>query len=362
MSSTLTNEYTPASVSLPGEILQEAIDERQMTQAQLAERMGRPKKTINEIIKGKAAITAETALQLEKVLGISAGFWNNLESNYRESLARTEDRERLGQHLEWLKQINTRFLVEHEWIRPKEDKIDLLQEVLAFFGIASPDQWRQVISEPQARFRLSSRFEVDEIAVATWLQKGRIEASKIKCKPYNADRFANALNDIRGLTVEREPKEFLPKVKLLCSEAGVAFVLAKATPKSRVSGVARWLSKDQGLIQLSARGLTDDQLWFTFFHEAGHLLLHGKDDVFLEGREHIGKEEEEANQFSADFLIPPQSFSKIVTGPFTKPSIREFAHSIGIAPSIVLGRLQRERKIRYGGPLESLKVRYQWED
>lgn len=57
-----------------------------MSQAVLAERTGRSKKTINEIIQGKAAITPDTALQLEKVLGVPASFWNNLERNYQKSV------------------------------------------------------------------------------------------------------------------------------------------------------------------------------------------------------------------------------------------------------------------------------------
>lgn len=362
MSSTIVSEYFPSTSSLPGEILQEALEERQMTQAQLAERMGRPKKTINEIIKGKAAITPETALQLEKVLGISASVWNSLESAYRESMARSEERERLSQFLPWLKNLPIKFMIDQNWIKDCEDKIDLLREALSFFQIASLDQWPQVISEPQTRFRRSGKFEVDEIAVATWLQKGKIEASKINCKPYNEDKFWSALKQIRQVTLERDPSCFLPRIRHLCSEAGVAFVLVKATPKSRVSGVARWLSKDQALIQLSARGLTDDQLWFTFFHEAGHILLHGKNEVFLEGKDHVGKEEDEANQFSGNFLIPSDAYPRIAMGPFTASAIREFARSVGIAPSVVLGRLQREKKIGYGGPLESLRVRYQWEE
>jgi addiction module HigA family antidote len=360
MSSTIVNEYIPSTGSLPGEILQEALEERQMTQAQLAERMGRPKKTINEIIKGKAAITPETALQLEKVLGISASFWNSLESAYRESLARSDERERLSQYLPWLKNLPIRFMIDHHWIKDCEDKVDLLREALSFFQIASLEQWPQV--RPQGLFRLSAKFEVDEFALAAWLQKGKIEASKIRCKPYSEEKFRDILNEIRQVTLDPDPSNFLPRIRQLCSEAGVAFVLVRATPKSRVSGVARWLSKDQALIQLSARGLKDDQLWFTFFHEAAHILLHEKDKVFLEGRDHIGKEEDEANRFSADFLIPPKEFVRISEGPFNARVIREFAHSIGITPSIVLGRLQREKKIGYGGPLESLRVVYQWDE
>ena len=103
MPSTGTNAYLPDHVSLPGDTLQEVLDDREMPQAELAERTGRPKKTINEIIKGKAAITPETALQLERVLGIPASFWNELESNYQDYLARTREEALLQTSTDWLR-------------------------------------------------------------------------------------------------------------------------------------------------------------------------------------------------------------------------------------------------------------------
>lgn len=91
MSNAIQNQYTPDYVSPSGETLQEILEEHGMSQAELAERTGRLKKTINEIINGKAAITPETALQLERVLGIPASFWNNRERQYREALALIEE-------------------------------------------------------------------------------------------------------------------------------------------------------------------------------------------------------------------------------------------------------------------------------
>ena len=79
----------------PGEILLEALEERGMSQAELARRTNRPVKTINEIVRGKAAITPETAIQLELVLSVPASFWNNLEIRYREHLAGSEARKQL---------------------------------------------------------------------------------------------------------------------------------------------------------------------------------------------------------------------------------------------------------------------------
>lgn len=85
-------QSTPDIVVPPGDRLLEVLDEFGMSQAELAMRTGRPLKTINEIVKGKVAITPETALQLERVLGKSASFWNNLEGDYREALARKDER------------------------------------------------------------------------------------------------------------------------------------------------------------------------------------------------------------------------------------------------------------------------------
>lgn len=68
----------------PGEYLAEEIKARSLSQKDLARQMGRPSNAINEIINGKKAITAETALQLEEALPeIPARFWLNLETDYR---------------------------------------------------------------------------------------------------------------------------------------------------------------------------------------------------------------------------------------------------------------------------------------
>ncbi len=80
----------------PGEILEEELEARGMSQKELAARMRRPPQVINEIIKAKKSITPATAIGLEKALGIDAHFWSNLESNYRLALARNRDKETLS--------------------------------------------------------------------------------------------------------------------------------------------------------------------------------------------------------------------------------------------------------------------------
>jgi HTH-type transcriptional regulator / antitoxin HigA len=95
MSSNAHNQYHPDYVSPPGDTLLDVLEGVGMTQAELAERLGKSRKHVNEVIKGVAGITPEMALQLERVLGVAAHFWNNREQQYREHLARQEERERL---------------------------------------------------------------------------------------------------------------------------------------------------------------------------------------------------------------------------------------------------------------------------
>jgi len=363
MSSRVANAYLPDQVSLPGETLQEVLDDRQMSQAELAERTGRPKKTINEIVKGKAAITAETALQLERVLGIPASFWNNLERNYQEYVARRQEEALLEESTDWLEQVPVKTLEKYGWIERQSRQVDKVREVLSFFGVASPSEWAQVFQVPQASFRHSLAFQSEPGALAAWLRKGELEAQGIRCAPFDKGRFQSALAKARALTVE-EPEVFVPKLTSLCAAGGVAVVFVRELPKCRVHGATRWTSPNKALIQLSLRYKTNDHLWFSFFHEAGHILLHGKRLIFIEaGRASTGPEEEEANRFASDLLIPPRALEELrhlaqARWP-SEVRVRSFAKQIGIAPGIVVGRLQHEEWLP-PTHLNGLKVRFDW--
>ncbi len=82
--------YSSSMPVSPGSILKDEIEFLDITQKELAARMGRPAQVVNEIINGKKAVTPQTAIELEKVLGIKAHIWVNLEAGYRLALARNE--------------------------------------------------------------------------------------------------------------------------------------------------------------------------------------------------------------------------------------------------------------------------------
>lgn len=132
-------------------------------------------------------------------------------------------------------------------------------------------------------------------------------------------------------------------------------------PKCRAYGATRWVSPIKAIIQLSLRSRSDDHFWFTFFHEAGHLLLHGKRLTFVEGgRNGKSEEEEQADRYAADFLVPPGSLEPLRSvgerQRVSEAQVRGVASSLGIAPGIVVGRLQHDKWL-LPSHLNGLKVK-----
>ncbi len=361
MVDTMLNQYVPDYLVPPGEVLEEYLGAFSMTQTELAARTGLTKKTINEIIKGKSPITSETALRLERSLGRPAHFWNNLEGQFQEDRSRFAEKKRLEGHLDWLKKVPVSYLTKLGWLPKKNDKISQLTEVLRFFGVASPEQWLTVWQEHQVACRQTIRFEACAEFVSAWLRKGEIDARQIDCEPFDRKRFQEALDVIRGLTMD-EPKIFQPRLVDICASTGVAVVFIPELPKAGVYGATRWLG-DKAVIQLSLRYKSNDHLWFTFFHEAGHIIKHGRKEIFIEGNGMDSEKEEEANAFARDRLIPPadyRRFSASWDGRSLAP-IEAFAEKIKIAPGIVVGRLQYDKRLpnSHGN---KLKIFLRWSD
>ena len=356
------NQYYPDEVSPPGETLLEVLEERGIAQSELAERTGRPRKTINEIVKGKAAITPETALQLERVLGIPASFWNAREAQYRESLAKREEAERFESEVAWIEKFPVREMVKYRLIPESPDKMGKLYALLRFFGIASPEQWQSVWRDAAfhgAAFRKARKS--NEYALSAWLRSGQIAGEQARCAEYNATAFREALREIRKLTL-LPPAQFQPLLGELCGRCGVVVAFIRELPGSGASGATFWtVGHSRPVIMLSLRYKTDDQLWFTFFHEAAHIILHGKKDLFIEGLDREDDREREANDFASQLLIPPERLRMFLgkAGHLSYDRVARFASELGIAAGIVVGRLQHD-KVLPVTHLNALKRRLDW--
>lgn len=362
MAKSTTYTYEPDFVTPPGDTLLELLQEREISQSELARRMNRPIKTINEIIRAKKEVTAETALQLELVLGTPAHVWLNLEQNYQEHLARRAANKALQSEQGWLDKFPVQEMQKRGWLPEIADKAQLLVALLQFFGIAEPASWGDIWSGCLVSFRKTTAYASSDYALSVWLRQGEIQAQEISCAAYNETRFKELLTgEIRALTCQ-PPEQFESPLVTLCASVGVAVVFVPQIIGARVSGATRWLTKDKALLQLSLRYKTNDHFWFTFFHEAGHILLHGKRDIFIDGDDGArNAKEHEANEFAANTLISPQEYAAFVSqhARFSKQAVRQFAQKVGIAPGIVVGRLQYDRHLDYTH-LNGLKEKFVW--
>lgn len=330
--------FTPDYATPPGVTLEETMHALGMTQKELFERTGLTVVSLNRIFKGEQPVTPETAAKLELVTGTPASLWNNLESQYRAYLASVAERERLQAHIAWLKSIPVAELIKRKMIKPMEDAVNQLREVLAFFGVADVENWQKIWRQPAASARRSTFFDSAPGPTAAWLRIGQIRARDITCAPYDAKRFATNLAIIRTFT-NRSPDSFLPEVRRLCAEAGVAFVLVPELDKAPWSGAAEWLTPDKAMIVLSLRGKREDKFWFTFFHEAAHILHDSKKETHIDdGKPYEDNPvEQRADAYAADMLIPA-SFNVAIAAASSEAALRDLAGRIGVAPGIVAGR------------------------
>jgi plasmid maintenance system antidote protein VapI/Zn-dependent peptidase ImmA (M78 family) len=353
-------KFDPDYVVAPGATLKESIDAKGISQAQLAQRAGLTEKTISQIINGIAPISYDTAGKLELVTGVPAKFWNRRELGYREALSRRKELAALAKSKAWLKEIPLKELVERKFVEPSEDAGTLVHRSLRFFGVSSVDAWRESLLAASVQYRSNKAIAKHPGFVAAWLRMGELQAEAIDCESFNGQEFRRLLQqEVRELTTE-SARVWRTKLPELCAQAGVAVVLTKEIPRAAVSGAARWLSKkDMPLIQLSLKFKTDDQFWFSFYHEAGHVLLHGRRNLYIDYGVHNKTEEErEASAFARDLLIPPEHSSQL---PYlrSKALIRRFASSIGVSPSIVVGRLQHD-DLMPRSHCNDLKKEYEW--
>ena len=360
MTTTATNTYRPDYAASPGAVLEERLAAHDISHAEFARRCGRSPKLISDIIAGKAPVEPKTAIQFEKVLGVDADIWLGIEKDYRLHRTRVADAREAEKASAWSETFPLRELAKRGAIRKPSTGGEAVSELLSFFGVASVEAWRIKYHEAQVAYRHSPSFESDPPALAAWLRLAEIDAAEQMCSDYRESEFRKALKGVRRLTRGPVP-ESLEETRRLCAAAGVALALVKPLPKIRLSGAAWWLSPRKAVIALSARHKTDDHLWFSLFHEAAHILLHSKKNVFLDGTN--GGEDDieaEANDWAANFLVPRARLQRlIIAGEYDGPAIHRFAEEQGVAPGIVVGSLQHRRVLPWSR-LNHLKVRLQW--
>ena len=338
-------------ISPPGDTIQETIDTIGMSQAELAERMGRPKEKLNDIIKGREPITMKTAILLDRVLGIPVSFWMEREREYRIELSQIEQQEFLESCFDWLNMFPVRELKKMNWLPDVPDKAAIADALLRFFGIASPQQWEDIyLKEAVATaFKISLANTQSPHAISAWIRIGEHKSATQKLPEFDKSAFTSALDEIKDLVIH-QPEDFKDQLQEICARCGVAVLYTPCLPKAPISGATWWKGKNP-IIQLTGRYKTNDSFWFAFYHEAAHILKHGKKEIFLEdlqGSPIDEAKEDEANQFAQKYLFPKVAFDGLTEiSKISDEDILAFAKHYKTHPAIIVGQLQHSGIMGY---------------
>lgn len=302
----IENQYFPESTPHPGETLEEKLEEMGMGPKEFALRTSKPEKTITAILKGESSITPDMAVQFENVTRIPAHFWMNHQRGYDEYIARVKHREVINAAISWSKLFPLTAMVKHQWLPQGKTSAEKAAALLAFFGFANHNAWEDYYFNQQLKvaFRISLSSTNDPYSISAWLRSGELQAAELKTPEYSEKKFKATLPELKNL-MAKHPKNFFKQLKNLCSEAGVKVVHTPCLPKATISGSTRWIN-DTPVIQLTDPYNRIDSFWFTFLHEAGHILLHGKKDIFLEKIEYSDKDkikEDEADKFAEKWIL-----------------------------------------------------------
>ena len=349
---TKRNEYIPQTVSHPGLTLREKLTELGMSQKEFAVRTGKPEQTIVKVINGESSLTPDMAVQFESVLGIPANFWLKRQQNYDEAVARVKRRDVLVSGRDWARSFPCTKMTQLGWLPKTEDHEQKVEALLYFFGISGHQAWDDFYCglKLKVSFRISLAHSREPYAISAWLRQGELEAAKLVAPSFNAKTFKTNLEGIKKV-MAGHPDDFFPLLQQLCLEAGVKVVYTPCLPKAPIHGSTRWINDSTPLIQLSARYKQNDRFWFTFFHEAGHILLHGKKYISLE--DDCFEAEDKVKEAEADAFAVRWTFSEeeervvIESGALTESDIIDFAQKFGTHPAMIIGRFHHKKLLPY---------------
>lgn len=354
-------DFIPRWASPPGDTIKEALEEQGLHRRALGEALGLPDENLQSLLDGSMPLTIKLADRLTAAIGGSVEFWMTRDGQYHADAARVAADA-------WAQRLPLRDMSAFGWIESDvDDWIAQIRACLQFFGVHNVSEWQagQGALLARTRFRSSQVLERDELALAAWLRQCELELSEIDCGEWDPAAFTALLPELLPLTRMSDPQRFLPELRDRCAQVGVAVAVVRAPRKCPISGAARRLQNGQASIALSGRYRADDHLWFTFFHEAAHLVMHGTDAVYLDEIELKSEpaptqDEAEADEFAARMLVPVEYEEPLARAKRSPLELRRLAREMGVSMGIVIGHLQHRGVIGYGTKFNKLKNRYRW--
>lgn len=352
--------FEPNWFSPPGATILAFMDRANVSLSEFTESMGLKADETRALLLGDRPVDDTIADRLSDFVGGSADFWRNRQRDYSESLSRCAklcrtEMESIAKGLPLSEMRKKGWLI---------SDTEQSEQALAFFDVSSAEIWKNRYSDrlKAVSFRQSETLEGNPNSTLVWLRQAERMASLIACSAWNKQGFFNLLEELRPFTRRKHPSRFFPELVEKCARFGVAVVFVPTPKGCRASGATFFLDREKAVIVLSFRFLSDDHFWFSFFHEAAHLILHDQQALFLEDSSDVTADaEREANKFASDLLVPPEHRPELESLPARSDAIIRFAVRQGISPGIVVGQMQHAGMIKHS-QMNGLKRRFPREE
>ena len=339
------NEFILDIAFHPGETLAEKLEEINMGPKEFAIRTGKPEKTINAVLKGESAITSDMAILFEDVLQIPARFWLKQQYEYDEYIARQKRQSVIELAKDWAAAFPYAEMAKLGWIIPTRKVEEKVVHLFKYFGVSSSDAWEEYFYKQQLKvsFRISLYNTKNPHALSAWIRQGELQASKIDAPSFDKKMLLAQLPKIKAL-MATHPDDFFQQLQELCLLAGVKVIYTPCIKQAPISGASRWIN-EHPVVQMTGRYNQNDRFWFTFFHELGHILLHGKKEIFLEDIEYSDydkQKEKEADEFAIKWTFSEEEEKEVSKNEvLTETDIVKYAAKFNTHPAIIIGQIGR---------------------
>ena len=354
---------SPDLIIHPGETLAEILEDREMSQKELAIRTGMTEKHISTVVKGQKNISVAFAKKLEYALGIDASFWINLQANYDKELLEFEEVNNITEAelniLKPLKQV-TEYLVTRRWINEntnEAEKVLCLRKILAVSNLTAIPH---ITYNAAYRAQVATNINVDTYVLYAWQRICELMTKDIVVSDeLNVSLLRDSISEIKKLMFE-DINIVQGKLENIFSKCGIAFKIVKHFKGAPVQGFIKKTDDEKLILCMTIRQNRADIFWFTLFHEIGHIINEDIKQRFIDFNSTQSDMEARADTFARDVLMNARDYKEFVMQrDFSLSAINAFAKEQGVRSYIVIGRLQSDEILSWDQYNEKI-VYYKW--
>ncbi len=335
-------EYHDTIAFHPGYYIKEIVDESGLSQKDFANRLDTTPKNLSLLIRGEQSLSIDIAMKLSRMIGTGVSYWLNLQNAYDTLIAEFKSAEELAEERKVFEYLDYKYFRDHFGLPDLPGKIDeQIKQVRQFLNVATLCVFRKKDMAVSFRSSTEELSEGDTVKANAMVQIAMNKALKADAPKFHKGKFEKAAKYALKLTNKHE--EFYPLIYQAFFDVGVVFVILPNISGSKINGAAKKVG-EHVMLMVNDRKLNADSFWFTLFHEIGHIVNGDYGISFEKG---IGKQEDTADKYAEDALIPPEKYQEFCAdNRFDIQAIRAFAGQIGRDPGIVLGRLQNDKKVK----------------